>query len=163
MILRTPTGATSTLDRVSTEEGIADQHGEIAVVDGESASAESAEPADSAGDAGSSAGSSDGTAPSWWHREHPVFAPLSGFFTGMFFIILVPGLYGAVLNWLLDYDTAESLFPFVVVILAIPIGLVVAPRSRRFGRYMLLGIVSTLLVVGVVAGAVLWFLINSQA
>lgn len=102
-------------------------------------------------------------APSWWHREHPVFTSLAGFFTGMLFIILVPGLYGAVLSLLVDDTTAESLFPFVLVALAVPIGLLVAPRTRRFGRYMTLGIVSTVVVVGVVAAAVLWYLVKYRA
>lgn len=100
--------------------------------------------------------------PSWWHRGHPVFSSLAGFFTGMLFIILVPGVYGAVLSAVFSYDTAESLFPYVLVALAIPIALLAVPSTRRFGRYMVLGIVSTLLVVGLVAGAVLWFLIHRQ-
>ncbi|GAA4129160.1 hypothetical protein GCM10022215_41320 [Nocardioides fonticola] len=137
---------------MSSEDDVAtDPGGEIAVVDGDAPA--SADPMADAAPSG----------PNWWHREHPVFAPLSGFFAGMFFIILVPGLYGAVLNWLLDYDTAESLYPFVLIALAVPIGLVVYRPSRRFGRYMMLGIVSTLVVVGSVAAAVLWYLIHSQA
>lgn len=110
----------------------------------------------------SESGTAAAPEPSWWHRGHPVFSSLAGFFTGMLFIILVPGVYGAVLSAVFSYDTAESLFPYVLVALAIPIALLAVPSTRRFGRYMVLGIVSTLLVVGLVAGAVLWFLINRQ-
>lgn len=147
-----------TLGRVSIDDvGVSDHDGEVVVLP------------DDAADADAREATSPGIAhevdpgPDWWHREHPVFAPLAGFFAGMLFIILVPGLYGAVLNWLLDYDTAESLYPFVLVALALPIGLVVARSTRRFGRYMLIGIFSTLLVVGSVAAAVLWYLITYQA
>ena len=41
----------------------------------------------------------------------------------------------------------------MLVTLAVPIGLVIAPRTRRFGIYMLIGMVATALVVGGVAGA----------
>lgn len=96
----------------------------------------------------------------WWHRDHPVFAALAGFFTGLVFVVVVPGAYAALLAALLDYEAAEELFPFVIVALAVPIGLLVHPRTRRFGRYMLFGMVSTALVVGGVAALVLWFLVG---
>lgn len=97
--------------------------------------------------------------PDWWHRDHPTFTALSGFFTGLVFVIVVPGLFGAVLGWLFDYDTAEDLFPFVLATLAVPLGLVIAPRTRRFGLYMVLGLVTTALVVGGVTAIVLWYLV----
>ena len=31
--------------------------------------------------------------PSWWHRDHPTFAALTGFFTGLLFVALVPALF----------------------------------------------------------------------
>ena len=98
--------------------------------------------------------------PDWFHREHPVFFPLAGFFTGMLYIILVPGLYAAVLKAVDGYQKAESLFPFVVLTLVVPLGLLVPQHTRRFARYMLLGVVATALVVVGVAAAVLWFLFN---
>lgn len=98
--------------------------------------------------------------PSRWHRDHPVFAALAGFFTGLVFVIVVPGAYAGILATLVDTESAEDLFPFVLVSLAIPIALLVHPRTRRFGRYMLLGIVSTALVVGGVAALVLWLLVS---
>ena len=102
-------------------------------------------------------------APDWWHRDHPTFTALTGFFTGLAFVILVPGLFAAVLGLVFPYHTAEDLFPFVLVTLAIPIGLVIAPRTRRFGLYMIIGMVTTALVVGGVAAIVLWFMVNHQS
>jgi 4-amino-4-deoxy-L-arabinose transferase-like glycosyltransferase len=101
--------------------------------------------------------------PDWWHRDHPTFTALTGFFTGLVFVILVPGLFAAVLGLLFDYNTAEDLFPFVLVAVAVPIGLVIAPRTRRFGLYMLIGMVTTAIVVGGVAGLVLWYMVNYQS
>lgn len=98
--------------------------------------------------------------PDWFHRQHPVFFPLAGFFSGMLYIIVVPGLYAAVLKGLVGYQKAESLFPFVVLTLVVPLGLLVPQHTRRFGRYMLLGVVATALVVIGVAAAVLWFLFH---
>lgn len=98
--------------------------------------------------------------PSWWHRDHPVFTPLAGFFTGLVFVLLVPSVYAAVINAVADDETAADLFPFVLVALAVPVGLVVAPHTRRFGRYMVLGVVSTAVVVLGVAALVVWVLVN---
>jgi len=98
-------------------------------------------------------------APSWWHRDHPTFTALSGFFTGLLVVIIVPGGFAAVLRAVFDYETAEELFPFVLVTLAVPIGLMVPPRTRRFGGYMLLGMLATAAVVLGVAALVVWILI----
>jgi 4-amino-4-deoxy-L-arabinose transferase-like glycosyltransferase len=103
-----------------------------------------------------------GREPDWWHRDHPTFTALAGFFTGLAFVIIVPGLFAAALGWLFDYHTAEDLFPLVLVALAVPVGLIIVPRTRRFGRYMLVGIVTTALVVGGVAALVLWYMVNYQ-
>lgn len=101
--------------------------------------------------------------PSWWHRDHPTFTALSGFFTGLVVVIVVPGIFAAVLSWMVDDDTAESLFPWVLVLLAVPIGLAIAPRTRRFGLYMLVGMVVTAIVVGGVAALVLWYMVSYQS
>lgn len=98
--------------------------------------------------------------PGWWHRDHPVFGPLAGFFTGMVFIIVVPGAYAAITKGLFGYQRAEGLFPFVLLIFIVPLGLLVPQHTRRFARYMLFGCVATLLVVVGVAVAVLWFLLK---
>ena len=98
--------------------------------------------------------------PDWWHRDHPTFTALTGFFTGLAFVILVPGAFIAILHLLFSDDTSEDLFPFVLVTLAVPIGLMVVPRSRRFGTYMLIGTLATALVVLGVAGLVLWYMVS---
>jgi 4-amino-4-deoxy-L-arabinose transferase-like glycosyltransferase len=96
--------------------------------------------------------------PSWWHRDHPIFYSLSGFFTGLLTIIVVPGAFAAILGTMFDYDRAEDLFPLVLVIFAIPLAMVAAPRTRTFGKYMLLGMALTAVVVVSVAALVLWIL-----
>ena len=101
--------------------------------------------------------------PSWWHRDHPTFTSLAGFFTGLLFIILVPGIYAGLLSVLVDSDTAEELFPLVLIALGVPIGLTVARRTRRFGRYMFIGIVTTAVVVLATAALVLFILYNTDA
>ena len=97
--------------------------------------------------------------PSWWHRDHPTFTALTGFFTGLVVVIVVPGAFAAILRALFDYDTAEDLFPFVLVMLAVPIVLIAVPRTRRFGSYMLLGMLATAAVVIGVAALVVWILV----
>lgn len=96
----------------------------------------------------------------WWHRDHPTFTALTGFFTGMLFVTLVPGGFAALLRLLLPYERAEQLFPYVLVTLVVPVGLVAVPRTRRFGLYFLLGLVLTALVVLGVASLVLYFMVR---
>ena len=101
--------------------------------------------------------------PDWWHRDHPTFTALTGFFTGLAFVIVVPGLFAAVLGWIFAYDRAEELFPLVLLTLAVPIGLVIVPKTRRFGLYMLIGLATTALVVLGVAALVLWYMVSYQS
>jgi hypothetical protein len=63
--------------------------------------------------------------PNWWHRSHPTFAGLVGFFTGVAYVIVVPGLYATVLSLLLGDTTAQRLFP--------PVRPVHAARGRPDG------------------------------
>lgn len=105
---------------------------------------------------------SAGRPPDWWHRDHPTFIALAGFFSGMLFVTVVPGGFVAILRLLFEYDTAEDLFPFVVITLVVPIVLLSLPRSRRFGKYMLLGMVLTALVVLGVASLVLYFMVRAN-
>lgn len=114
-------------------------------------------------DEASSAEPTEERPPDWWHRDHPTFTALTGFFTGLGFVIIVPGLFAAILGWVFDYNKAEDLFPFVLVTLIVPIGLVIVPKTRRFGIYMLIGMVTTALVVLGVAGLVLWYMVNYQS
>jgi hypothetical protein len=112
------------------------------------------------GTADEDAGDSGRMRPDWFHREHPVFFPLAGFFTGMLYIILVPGIYTAVLAALVNDERAEELFPFVALAFVVPIALLVPRRTRRFGRYMLFGTLATIVVVVGVGAVVLWYLLR---
>ena len=96
----------------------------------------------------------------WWHRDHPTFTALAGFFTGMLFVTIVPGGFVGLLRLMFEYDTAENLFPLVLISLVVPVGLLIAPRTRRFGLYMVLGMVITALVVLGVASLVLYYLVK---
>ena len=78
------------------------------------------------------------------------------------FNVNLPGLAAALLHWIFDDHTAEDLYPFVLVFLAVPLGLAIAPRTRRFGLYMLIGVVTTALVVLGVAAVVLWVLVGRE-
>ncbi|MGZ5404725.1 MAG: hypothetical protein ACXWDL_08760 [Nocardioides sp.] len=98
----------------------------------------------------------------WWHRDHQTFVALSGFFTGMLFVTVVPGGFAGVLRLLFHYDTAERLFPLVAIALVVPIALVAHPRTRRFGLYMVLGMALTALVVLGVTSLVLYFMVRRQ-
>jgi hypothetical protein len=103
-----------------------------------------------------------GASPDWWQRDHPTFVALAGFFSGMLCVTLVPGAWAGILRLLFHYETAELLFPYVLVILAVPVVLTALPRTRRFGTYMLIGMVLTLLVVLGVASIVLYYMVRSQ-
>ena len=88
-----------------------------------------------------------GRPPSWWHRSHPTFAGLVGFFVGVAYVIAVPGVYAALLGLLVSDTTAQSLFPLVLVALIVPIAMLVPRKTRRFAQFMFLGIISTALVI----------------
>ena len=98
----------------------------------------------------------------WWHRDHPTFTALAGFFTGMLFVTLVPGGFVGMLRLLFAYDTAEELFPLVLISLIVPVALLIAPRTRRFGVYMIIGMALTALVVLGVASLVLYYLVQND-
>ena len=139
---------------MNADEGLRDRDESVPA---ESADADSEAPQDDAGEG-------DGRPePSWWHRDHPTFTALTGFFTGLVVVILVPGAFAAILRTLFDHDTAEELFPLVLVTLAVPIVLIAVPRTRRFGRYMLLGMLATAAVVIGVAALVVWILIQTDS
>lgn len=100
--------------------------------------------------------------PSWWHRDHPTFNALAGFFAGMLAVMLVPGAYAGILRLLFEYDTAERLFPYILLLLVLPAVLAAVPRTRRFGTYMFIGMVLTTMVVLCVASLVLYFMVRYQ-
>ncbi|NPC95533.1 hypothetical protein [Nocardioides sp. zg-DK7169] len=99
----------------------------------------------------------------WRQADHPTLVSLAGFFTGLVFIVVVPGTYAALLRAVVDQETAEELFALVLIALAVPVTLAIVPRTRRFGRYMLLGLVSTAVVVLGAAAIALWVLYRVEA
>jgi hypothetical protein len=121
-------------------------------------SSDQAVPAEADGEDGAPAPEED--APDWWHRDHPTFSALAGFFTGLLYVALVPALWAGLVGLVAGRDRAEELFPFVLVTLVVPLVLVINQRTRRFGTYFFLGIVLTAVVVIGVAALVLWFLVS---
>jgi hypothetical protein len=100
--------------------------------------------------------------PSWWHRSHPTFAGLVGFYSGVVYVIAVPGLYAAILSLVFGDSTAQRLFPLVLVALIVPVAMLVPRKTRRFAQFMLLGVVLTAVVIGLTSAVVIWILIQTQ-
>jgi energy-coupling factor transporter transmembrane protein EcfT len=98
--------------------------------------------------------------PSWWHRSHPTFAGLVGFFTGVAYVIVVPGVYAALLGLLLSDSSAARLFPLIALALIVPLILLIPRKTRRFAQFMLLGVVATALVIGLTATLVIWVMVK---
>jgi hypothetical protein len=99
----------------------------------------------------------------WWHRSHPTFAALTGFFSGMLLVTALPGGFAAILRTVLPDETAEKLFPLVLIGLVLPIVLLAKRKTRRFGIFMVIGMVLTAAVVLGVASLVLYFMVWSDA
>ena len=97
----------------------------------------------------------------WWHHSHPTFAGITGFFAGMLYVTAVPGAFVGVLRLLFTYETAERLFPFVLIALALPIAMLVKRKTRRFAQFMFVGMIVTALVVLGVASLVLYFMVDA--
>jgi hypothetical protein len=103
--------------------------------------------------------------PRFWHRDHPVFTPLAGFFTGVLLVIVVGGLLGALLDLVLGYDVGEH--PWVLLaapaaLLVVTLALLAAPRTRRFARYLLFGVVTTPAVISAAASLTWWLLLHQD-
>lgn len=95
-------------------------------------------------------------------KRHPTFVALTGFYVGMLLMIVIPSGFAAVVTQLTSAGSLTSYAPFGLLPFAIPLVLIAIPDTRRFGRYMLLGMVSTALVVAVVGGGVLYYLVNTS-
>jgi hypothetical protein len=96
----------------------------------------------------------------WWHRSHPTFAGITGFFAGMLLVTALPGAFAGLLRLLFPEERAQQLFPFVLVALVLPIVLLAKRKTRRFGIFMVVGMVITTLVVLGVASLVLYFMVQ---
>ncbi|MCW2738602.1 hypothetical protein [Nocardioides sp.] len=97
----------------------------------------------------------------WWHHSHPTFAGITGFFAGMLFVTALPGAFVGVLRLAFGYETAERLFPLVLIALALPITMLVKRKTRRFAQFMFVGMLVTALVVLGVASLVLYFMVDA--
>jgi hypothetical protein len=97
----------------------------------------------------------------WWHHSHPTFAGITGFFAGMLYVTAVPGAFVGILRLLFTYETASTLFPLVLVFLALPIAMLVKRKTRRFAQFMFVGMVVTALATLGVASLVLYFMAGS--
>ena len=97
----------------------------------------------------------------WWHHSHPTFAGITGFFAGMLYVTAVPGAFVGILRLLFSYETAEKLFPFVLLALVLPIALLVKRKTRRFAQFMFVGMIVTAMVVLGVASLVLYFMVDA--
>jgi len=103
----------------------------------------------------------EGPEPSWWHRSHPTFAGLVGFFAGVAYVIAVPGAYAALLGLLVkDSSTQQRLFPLVLLALVIPVAMLFPRKTRRFAQFMFLGIFSTALVIALTAALTIWVMVS---
>ena len=109
---------------------------------------------------GGDGGDESAPEPSWWHRSHPTFAGLVGFFSGVAYVIVVPGIYAALLGLLLSDSSARRLFPLITLALVVPLALLIPRKTRRFAQFMLLGVVSTALVIGLTAALVIWVMVQ---
>jgi hypothetical protein len=97
----------------------------------------------------------------WWHHSHPTFAGITGFFAGMLFVTALPGAFIGILRLLFPYETAEKLFPLVLIALALPIAMLVKRKTRRFAQFMFVGMLVTALVVLGVASLVLYVMVDA--
>ena len=75
-------------------------------------------------------------------------------------MIIVPGVYAALLGLLRQRRDRAELFPLVLVALVVPIALLVPRKTRRFAQFMFLGIVSTAVVIAVTAALVIWLMVQ---
>ena len=83
----------------------------------------------------------------WWHRDHPTFTALSGFFTGLLFVTLVPAAVVGCSACCSTTTRPRSCSRSCWSPWSCRSALLVVPRTRRFGIYMVLGMVLTALVV----------------
>lgn len=116
-----------------------------------------------AAEASGEAPATEGRQLDWWHRDHPTFLALAGFFSGLGAVAVIPALFIGFLKLFFSDRVAEEAFPFVLLFFVIPIGLITFPHTRRFGKYLLLGMVVTLLVVFGVGTFVTWLMLRSSS
>ena len=113
-----------------------------------------------AGDGARAGAHAAGPGPSWWHRDHPTFTALTGFYAGLVYAVVAPLVIAAALAGMYGSHGIVHHLWLAVVILVVPLVLSIVPATRRFGLFMWVGLGSTLVVVGGVAALVLWYLVR---
>jgi hypothetical protein len=79
---------------------------------------------------------------------------------GVAYVIVIPGVYAALLGLFLSDSAAQRLFPLVLVALVIPLGMLIPRKTRRFAQFMFLGIISTALVIAATTALVIWVMVR---
>ena len=98
----------------------------------------------------------------WWHSSHPTFAAIIGFFAGMIYVAVVPGGVAVILRYVLDDPATKSEFlPVVIALMVLPAVLLLKRKTRRFGIFVLIGIVVTTAVVLGVTSLVLYLMVQT--
>ncbi|MEI2811415.1 MAG: hypothetical protein V9F00_14805 [Nocardioides sp.] len=100
--------------------------------------------------------------PDWWHRDHPTFTRIVGFFTGLAFVALVPPIFLGVMRALFEYRVARELWPLLATTMVVPVGLLFWPKARVFARYMIFGMLVTAVVVVGVSALVVWIMASRE-
>ncbi|WP_134767405.1 hypothetical protein [Nocardioides sp. 1609] len=151
---------------MSTDEGVRVAQGDPETPpDGTATPPEEPTPADDPASLDDPASSSEPDAPRFWHREHPVFTPLAGFFAGVAAILVALLALGWLLDMVIGYDVSDHpwiLLVAVGLVLVVDLVLIALPRTRRFARYMLFGVLLTPLVVALTAVATTYLLLRSD-
>jgi hypothetical protein len=88
---------------------------------------------------------------------------LGGFFAGVAWIIIVPGLLLTLVNTLAPNDTGAGFLAAGLIALAAPIALLFSGKTRRFGAFMLIGMAVTMIVVAGVCVAFIALLMAGES
>jgi hypothetical protein len=75
-------------------------------------------------------------------------------------VIVVPGIFAGLLRLFLSDSTAQRLFPLLALLLVVPFALLISRKTRRFAQFMLLGVVTTAVVIAVTAALVIWAMVQ---
>lgn len=84
----------------------------------------------------------------------PVRVAALGYLCGMLSVTVWPGGFTWLLGLFFTEDTAERLFALATLILVVPVALLAGGRTRRFGLYMVAGMVISVVVI--LAIAAIW-------
>ncbi len=75
-------------------------------------------------------------------------------------MIVVPGIFAALLRLMLGDSTAQRLFPLLALLLVVPLALLIPRRTRRFAQFMLARRGHDRVVIGLTAALVIWVMVQ---